>query len=372
MLQACVRSHDTAARLGGDEFAVLLEGCPLEQAERIAQAICTAADDYRYVAGPDQSFRIGTSIGVVPIEGGAHAIDQVMRAADTSCYIAKSGGRNRFHTWQAQDSSVQALVGDAAWGGRIAQALDHHGFVLYAQRIRALSARADADDNAWHAEVLLRMVGEDGGIIAPGAFMPAAERYQLAGRIDRWVVNAVFEQLGNLSPGRSMPALLSINLSGQSIGDLAFHEFVKGLIDRARFDVRVLCFEITETAAITNMADAQLFLQAMRERGIRIALDDFGAGLASFGYLKNLAVDFLKIDGQFVLGLASDPLDQVSVHSFCEVAAVLGIQTIAEYVERDDLLSIVTGLSVDYAQGYLIHRPEPLEHLLAATDPSAA
>ncbi|MFK2903087.1 EAL domain-containing protein [Dyella ginsengisoli] len=361
LMRACVRSHDTVARLGGDEFAVLLEGCPREQAEHIAQAICDAADDYRYVAGTGQGFRVGASIGLVPIAGAMYELDAVMRAADISCYIAKSAGRGRVHTWAAQDASVQAHAGDAAWGARIEQALDQHGFVLYAQRIQPVSGHADR--HGWHAEVLLRMLGEDGEPVSPAAFMPAAERYQLASRIDRWVVQTVFDLLSDWHDRADMPAMLSINLSGQSIGDRAFHDFVGGLIERARFDVRRLCFEITETAAITNLAVARAFLEAMRSRGIRIALDDFGAGVASFGYLKYLDVDYLKIDGQFVLGLASDPLDQVSVRSFCEVARVLGIQTIAECVERDELLSILATFPVDFAQGYLFHRPEPLAQL---------
>jgi diguanylate cyclase (GGDEF)-like protein/PAS domain S-box-containing protein len=361
LMRACVRSHDTVARLGGDEFAILMEGCARDQAERIAQAICDAADDYRYITSVEQSFRIGTSIGLVPIEGGTHALDAVMRAADIACYIAKAAGRGRVHTWAAQDASVQAQTGDATWGARIERALDHHGFMLYAQRIQPVSDRASG--RGWHAEVLLRLAGDDGTPVSPAAFMPAAERYQLASRIDRWVVQSVFDLLADLHERADMPAMLSINLSGQSIGDRAFHDFVGGLIERARFDVGRLCFEITETAAITNLADARTFLEAMRKRGIRIALDDFGAGVASFGYLKHLGVDYLKIDGQFVLGLASDPLDQVSVRSFCEVARVLGIQTIAECVEREELMAIVATFPVDFAQGYLIHRPEPLAQL---------
>lgn len=370
LMRACVRSHDTVARLGGDEFAVLLEGCPHEQAGRIAQAICDAADAYRYVAGTGQGFRVGASIGLVPVAGGTHALDEVMRAADVSCYIAKSGGRGRVHTWAAQDAAVQAHVGDAAWGARIEHALDQQGFVLYAQRIQPVSEHAD--QHGWHAEVLLRLLGADGAPVSPAAFMPAAERYQLASRIDRWVVQAVFDHLSDWHGQADMPAMLSVNLSGQSIGDRAFHDFVGGLIERARFDVRRLCFEITETAAITNLAVARAFLEEMRSRGIRIALDDFGAGVASFGYLKHLRVDYLKIDGQFVLGLASDPLDQVSVRSFCEVARVLGIQTIAEWVERDELLSMLAPFPVDFVQGYLIHRPEPLAQLFGMQERAGA
>ena len=367
LLKSCVRSHDTVARLGGDEFALLLENCSRHNAERVAQNICDAADRFRYIAATGQAFRVGTSIGVLPIEGAGLDHDHILQAADTSCYIAKESGRNRFHTWQVRDESVHARIGESAWGARIEKALDERSFRLYAQRIQALSPGAIAQETGLHFEVLLRLIEADGTVVSPAVFIPVAERYQLATRIDRWVVQEVMDKLSDMADSGQLPSLVAINLSGQSISDRAFHEFIKGLIDRARFDVRVLCFEITETAAITKLADATTFLQAMRQRGIRIALDDFGAGVSSFGYLKNLTVDFLKIDGQFVRGVASNPLDLVSVRSFCEVARVLGIQTIAEYVEREELRVILQELGVDFAQGYLIHHPEPLANLFRVT-----
>lgn len=369
LIKSCVRSHDTVARLGGDEFGLLLENCSAQNAERIAQKICDAADQFRFVANPEQAFRVGTSIGVVPIEVPWRDPDDVMRAADESCYMAKEGGRNRFHTWQAQDQAMHNRIGESLWGARIEKALDERGFELYAQRIEAISPAAGAPAQGLHCEVLLRLRDADGKLVAPGTFLPVAERYQLSSRVDRWVVQEVFDRLSDMEGSAALPSLLAINLSGQSISDRSFHEFIMRLLDLALFDVRVLCFEITETAAVTNLAEATVFLDAMRRRGIRIALDDFGAGMSSFGYLKNFNVDFLKIDGQFVRDLASNPLDLVSVRSFCDVARVLGIQTIAEYVEREEQRVILQQLGVDFVQGFLLHQPEPLANLflVAAT-----
>ena len=364
LIKSCVRSHDTVARLGGDEFGLLLENCSVRNAERIAQKICDASDQFRFIANPEQAFRVGTSIGIVPIEVPWGVPDDVMRAADDSCYMAKESGRNRFHTWQSQDQAMRARIGESLLGARIEKALDERSFELYAQRIEAIAPAVDAHAQGLHCEVLLRLRDADGKLLAPGTFLPVAERYQLSSRVDRWVVQEVFDRLSAMESSVALPDLLAINLSGQSISDRSFHEFITGLLDRASFNVRVLCFEITETAAVTNLVEATVFLDAMRQRGIRIALDDFGAGMSSFGYLKNFNVDFLKIDGQFVRGVTSDPLDLVSVRSFCDVARVLGIQTIAEYVEREEQRVILQELGVDFAQGFLLHQPEPLANLL--------
>ncbi len=369
LLQASVRRHDTVARLGGDEFAVLLENCNRADAEQIAQTMCDTIDRYRYVSHAGQPLRVGASIGIMPVEPPWRDQHEVLRAADISCYIAKDQGRNRFHTWQPEDESPQSRFGESAWGARIETALDQRRFQLYAQRIGPTSPRA-IREGGLHCEVLLRMRGPDDELIAAGAFMPAAERYQLVSRIDRWVLQEVFDKLKDVAGSAAMPRMLAINLSGQSVGDRTFHDFVHGLIARAGFDVRLICFEVTETAAITNLAEASLFLRSVRASGIRIAMDDFGAGMSSFGYLKQLSVDYLKIDGQFVQGLGKDPLDLVSVRSFCGVAEALGIQTIAEYVETTGQLEILRELGVDYAQGFLLHRPEPLADLLSLPLPS--
>ncbi|MDB5817425.1 MAG: bifunctional diguanylate cyclase/phosphodiesterase [Rhizobacter sp.] len=355
-----VRARDTLARLGGDEFAVILEHCTAQQATRVAQQICDRMDDFRFVHD-ERRFRIGTSIGLVPVDRRWASPAAVMQAADASCYAAKEAGRNRVHVWYDTDMALQARHGEMQWATRLEQALDEDRFVLFGQKIVPLDAGAEAP---LHLEALIRLRDCDGGLIAPGAFLPAAERFNLSSRIDRWVLSRSIELLighGDLSSIET----LSINLSGQSIGDRAFHRHAIELLSEAGPDVcRRICLEITETAAVTNMADASLFIEQAHALGIRIALDDFGAGASSFGYLKTLAVDVLKIDGQFVKDVIEDPLDDVAVRCFIDVARVIGVKTVAEFVDRPEVLARMKELGVDYAQGFLLHRPEPIEALL--------
>lgn len=357
LIEGQVRSRDLVARLGGDEFAVLLEHCPSDKAEKVAQAMCDAIDRYRFVAASGQVFRVGASIGIAATTDAADPIN----AADSACRAAKESGRNRYHRWNPADAAIRARAGETAWSVRVEKALDEGLFELFGQRIVPLRDAADG----LHLEVLLRMRDEDGSLIAPGQFLPAAERFQLINRVDRYVVQRVFELLAAHHDTLPRGSTVAVNLSGLSVGDPAFHAFVRGQMERATFDLGLLCFEVTETAAITNLAVARTFLQALRERGVRVALDDFGAGVASFGYLHSLQVDFLKIDGQYTHGMAANPLDMVSMRSFCGVAQVLGVHTIAEAVETEEELAGVRALGIDFAQGYLLHRPEPLVPLLA-------
>lgn len=361
LLQQCVRSRDTLARLGGDEFGVILEHCTVEQAQRVAQQICDAMEDFRFTH-EGRRFRIGTSIGLVPLDNRWANVSLVLQAADTACYAAKEAGRNRVHAWYDTDQILRARQGEMQWASRLEQAIDENRFVLYAQRIVPLGP--DATDEGLHAELLIRLRDDDGKLIPPGAFLPAAERFHMASRIDRWVLRHAFRLLETHGGDLDHIATLAVNLSGQSIGDKAFHRFVADLVERSRVDVRKLCLEITETAAITNLADATVFIDEMRQAGVRIALDDFGAGSSSFGYLKSLAVDFLKIDGQFIKTLTSNALDHAAVRCFRDVAQVLGIRTIAEFVEDEATVTELRRIGVDYAQGYLVHRPEPLETAL--------
>jgi diguanylate cyclase (GGDEF)-like protein/PAS domain S-box-containing protein len=377
IIKSCVDKWDTVARLGGDEFAVLLEDCDETQARLVADDICETIDHYRFVAPSQKRFRVGASVGLTMAKSGGHSLDMLLHEADSACHAAKNAGRNRVHVWSLEDGGLQTQAGQTAWGVEVERALDDKSFELFAQRIEPRSERARQREAVEGAslEILLRMRLPDGGNSSPAAFMPAAERYQLATRIDRWVVREVFQRLSNERAWVERFGHIGVNLSGQSVGDPTFHTFVRDVISRATFDVRRVCFEITETAAITNLAAAAQFLSDMRERGIRIALDDFGSGVASFGYLKSLPVDYLKIDGQFVLGLTSNPIDKVSVQSFCDVARVLGVETIAEYVEDAQTLAILDLMGVDLAQGYFIHRPEPLntflaEHGLVAAPPA--
>ena len=359
LLQGCVRGRDTVARLGGDEFGVLLENCGLEHGQLIAQKMCDQMQSYRF-AHDGRRYRVGTSIGVVPVDLRWGSSAAVMQAADSSCYAAKDGGRNRVHVWVESDRALQARQGEMQWVNRLEAALDENRFALYAQHIEPIGG----PDGRLHCEVLLRLIDDDGAVIAPGAFLPSAERFHLASRIDRWVVQHVFARLQDEGIALDGIETIAINLSGQSLGDRAFHRDLVRMLRAASFDVRKLCFEITETAAITNLGDAKIFIDEIRALGVRVALDDFGAGASSFGYLRTLPVDYIKIDGQFITGLLEDPLDNAAVRCFCEVAKVVGVKTIAEFVESAAIRAALQNIGVDYAQGYLIHRAEPLSILL--------
>ncbi len=357
-----IRSRDTLARLGGDEFAIILEQCPQEYANRIAQQICDNMENYRF-QHDNRRFRVGTSIGLVPVDQRWQNPGAIMKAADMCCYAAKEAGRNRVHVWFDTDLAIRTRHGEMQWTTRIENALDEARFVLHAQKISAISAGLEKV----HAEVLLRMKSEDGNLVMPGAFLPAAERFHLMSRIDKWVVRQSLDRLMQL-PDLSILDMLAINLSGQSVGDRAFHRWMEETLTEAGDDIcRHLCLEITETAAVTNLADATVFIEKVRSLGVRVALDDFGAGASSFGYLKSIPVDYLKIDGQFVKDIITDPLDFAAVRCFNDVAKVIGVKTIAEFVENREVLAKLQEIGVDYAQGYLIHQPEPLENLLMAS-----
>lgn len=359
LMQDLVRASDVLARLGGDEFGVLLEHCSTDQAMRVAQKICESMEAFRFVHG-EQRLRIGASIGVVPVDRRFATTALVLQAADAACYAAKEGGRNRVHEWVETDASLQHRHVEMQWATRLEKALDEDAFVLFAQRTVPLKAT----DGLLHAEVLLRLPDDRGGYFAPGLFFPAAERYHLASRIDRWVLRQVIAQLQQC-PARVGMGVISINLSGQSVGDRDFHKHALALLDEVGPALCThLCLEITETAAITNIADASQFVRKVRELGVRVALDDFGAGASSFGYLKQLKVDLIKIDGQFVKNVLDDPLDAAAVRSFVEVARVLGVETVAEFVDRAEVLDWISNLGIDHAQGYYLHKPEPLKGLL--------
>jgi PAS domain S-box-containing protein len=316
----------------------------------------------------------------------------VMQAADGSCYAAKEAGRNQVHVWFDTDKAMRARHGETQLATRLAQALDENRFVLFAQRIRALKVpaphwfsdpaagcgsaggqagnpAADAevtDHDGMHAEVLLRMLESDGSLASPAAFLPAAERFHMGPRIDRWVLTSAISWMST-APALARIKTLYVNLSGQSVGDRGFHRWAIEMLSKAGPAVRQrLCLEITETAAVTNLVDAATFIEQVRAIGVRVALDDFGAGASSFGYLKTMPVDFLKIDGQFIRDLMADSLDEAAVRCFADVAAVVGMLTIAEFVDDPEVLRKLCQMGIDFAQGYLIHRPAPIEELLLA------
>ncbi len=359
LLQDTVRSGDTLARLGGDEFAVVLGHCSTVQARRVAQNICDRMDEYRFVH-EDRRFRIGASIGLVPVDNRWRDTDAVKQAADAACYAAKEGGRNRYHEWFDTDDTLRTRHGEMQWTTRLERALDNDEFELFAQRLQPLQGPCAG----LQAEVLLRLRDADGALIPPAAFLPAAERFHLVTRIDRWVVSRALAWLRRLPSPQAIDCLC-VNLSGQSVGDRAFHTWIHAQLAEAGDAIRrKLCLEITETAAVTHMADAALFVERVRAEGVRVALDDFGAGASSFGYLKNLQVDTIKIDGQFVRDVVTDPLDEVAVRSFVDVAKVVGVRTVAKLVEQPDVLARLQAMGVDYAEGFLVHRPAPLAELM--------
>ena len=361
LLEAFRSPEASLARLGGDEFGLLLPHCTVAEAEATAGRIIRVLEDVRYQE-EEQRFRIGVSIGVVPLVGQGFDPDAVMQAADTSCFAAKESGRNRWHTWGESDADLISRNQAMRWVTRLQRAIDDDRLELHAQRIVPLNP---ADGDALRAELLLRIREDDGALVMPGAFLPPAERFQLITRLDQWVLQKTIALLAALASLEGIERI-SLNVSGLSVVDPSFVQVVDAaLVDAGPAISQRLCFEITETAAITNVAAAVQFISIVRRHGCTVALDDFGSGMASFGTLKNLTVTHLKIDGQFVTGVIDDPLDDVAVRCFVEVAQVIGLRTVAEFVESEAVLQRLRHIGVHYAQGYHLHRPEPFEQVLA-------
>ena len=358
LLQNTVRHRDTLARLGGDEFGVLMEHCSLDDAHRVATAILQAVQDYQF-SWEDYSFKIGVSIGLVPISETSPNLTELLKNADAACYLAKDNGRNRIYVHDIDDAEIVQRHGEMQWVTRINKALIENRFCLYAQAIVPLYANGGK-----HYEFLIRMIDDQGKTIPPGAFLPAAERYNLISKIDHWVIEAVFNLLENNPEFLKQVDFCSINLSGQSLTEMSFQDHVIEKFTNTTIPPGKICFEITETAAITNLSTATLFISKMKVLGCQFALDDFGSGLSSFGYLKNLTVDYLKIDGMFVKNIVDDPIDRAMVKSINEIGQVMGMQTIAEFVENDEIQTILHDIGVNFAQGYGVGKPIPLQDLL--------
>jgi len=360
LVKTQLRSGDTVARLGGDEFGVLLHQCDVNNGMRIAEKIREAIRDFRFPWGNKQ-FAIGVSIGLVNIGRDTESLSKLLSIADAACYAAKDLGRNRVHVYQPDDMEVAHRQGQMQWVSRIREALDRDRLRLYFQTIAPID---HARSQSGHYEIFVRMLDRDGNVVPPGAFIPAAERYNLMQEIDLWVIRNALAWLGDQQ--RRDPEtieLCALNLSGASVGDATCLAEIRACFKRYKVDARRVCFEITETAAIANLRSATGFIKDLKAIGCRFALDDFGSGLSSFGYLKNLPVDYLKIDGAFIKEIDNNPMDAVMVQSINTIGHQMGLQTIAEFVESGEILEALRDIGVDFVQGYHIDHPRPLEQL---------
>ena len=355
-----LREADTLARLGGDEFGILLEGCSIENALEPAENIRRIVEEFRFI-WDDKAFRIGASIGLVPITNDSGNLTDVLSAADSACYVAKDTGRNRVHIYEPNDEALVERHGQMQWVQRLQNVLEENRFRLFFQPIAKLSLAA-GEKTTTHGEVLIRMLDESNELVGPGAFIPSAERYSLMPAIDRWVVENTFRMLAlDREQVRSRVSTVCINLSGQSLSDNRFTDFLVSQIRDSGVPPELLCFEITETAVIANLCHASKMITILRDMGCRFALDDFGVGLSSFSYLKNLSVDYLKLDGCFVKNMINDPTDKAMVKAINQIGHTMNIKTIAEFVENEKTLNAVHEIGVDYAQGYGIAKPAPIE-----------
>ena len=362
LIKEAVRDSDTVGRLGGDEFGLLLVGCPLDKARQIADDVVRKITDYRFV-WKDKIFNIGISVGLVEISRESGAPDEVMSAADSACYVAKKQG-NHVHVYSARDEAVARHRGEIQWLQRLQSALKDNRFELMAQPIVAATSGTTSGPAL---EVLLRL--QDDSVpegISPAEFLRAAERYRLMSDVDRWVVQTALTALGR--GGIRLPASrsLAINLSGQTLGDPQFLEFVVDVLDRTGVSPAQLCFEVTENSVITNIEHAQRFIGVLHGMGCQFALDDFGRGLSSFGNLKNLSLDYLKIDGTFIRNLATDSVNQAMVAAMIKLARTLNFQVIAEQVEDAGALDAAKRMGVDFVQGFYLGRPQPLARVVPA------
>jgi len=364
VMQARMRGSDTLARIGGDEFGGLLESCPLDQAVRIANGLREAVRDFRFV-WRDKTFGVGVSIGLVTIDAANMSVSSALATADATCYEAKSKGRDRVQVYRSMDHAIGDQSAELQMVSQINHAFELGNFRLYRQKIIALGA--DNGDEP-HYEILVRMLDQAGNLIPPSGFMASAERYNLLSSIERWVISSLIEFLHEQHASGAIPhektaytnAFYAVNLSGVSINDNSFADFVRKLLTRFNLPRGLLCFEVTETTAISNLTKAAQLMHELKAMGCRFALDDFGIGMSSFAYLKYLPVDYIKIDGVFIRDMAVDPMDHAIVEAINRIAHILGLKTVAEFVEDETTLERLRVLKIDYAQGYFIAKPEAL------------
>lgn len=356
VLQTRLRESDTLARLGGDEFGVLLEGCALDRAQLIAADLLAAVRDHRF-QWEDKPFNVGVSIGLVAINAVTGSRAEVFSAADTACYTAKEQGRNRVCVFQSSDADMTRRRTDMGWAARLTQALEEERLVLYYQPYLSLGQNSAEGQ---HIEILLRLIDEDGKVVPPGSFLPAAERYNIMPAIDRWVVKTVFARYRDLLAQMGAPLTCAINLSGTTLNSEGILEFIREKAGQYKLPQGAICFEITETAAINNLRHATQFMRELKALGFCFALDDFGIGTSSLAYLKTLPVDYLKIDGSFVRNIVNDPIDRAMADTINRVGHIMGLQTVGEYAESAEVISVLRTLGVDFAQGYGVQRPQAL------------
>jgi diguanylate cyclase (GGDEF)-like protein/PAS domain S-box-containing protein len=363
LIKDTVRDSDTVGRIGGDEFALLLAGCPLEKARQIADNVVRSIDDYRFV-WKDKIFNVGVSIGLVEIGRDSGTIEDIINSADSACYVAKKQGGLHVHVYSAREEASARHSGEIHWLLKLQGALRDNKFELYFQPI--VHARAGGVSGP-ALEVFVRLAGENGQPAAPPAeFIRAAERYRLMPHVDRWVVQAVLAALGRgglkLPPGRSV----AINIAGQTLGDAEFLEFVVECFDHTGASPGDICFEVTETSVVANLDHAQRFIDVLHGMGCEFALDNFGSGLSSFSTLRTLPMDYLKIDGSFIKNLAGDSVNQAMVAAMIDLSRSLNFRVVAEHVEDQLSLDTVTGMGIDFVQGFVVGRPQPLSMVPAA------
>ena len=357
LLQRGLRSADTLARLGGDEFGVLLTNCPIERGTEIAETMRERVHDLRF-PWEDKVFAIGASVGLVPLSRSLGNLADALSRADAACYAAKDGGRNRVHLYDSGDRELSLRKGQMKWVSRIQRAIDEDGFQLFYQGIAPVEQPADTSS---HFEILLRLSGDGDEVMPPGAFIPAAERYGLMPDVDYWVVSRTLQWLSDYqASGGAGIERCAINLSGATLGNDKHTARIRDCLTGFRVDPRLICFEITETSTMANVDQAKRFINEMKQLGCRFALDDFGSGLSSFGYLRDLDVDLVKIDGSFIRDLDSNAVHRAMVEAIVGIAGVMGLSSIAEFVENAQVVEILREIGVDYAQGFHLARPRPL------------
>ncbi|MEA3411995.1 MAG: EAL domain-containing protein [Pseudomonadota bacterium] len=368
LLEHTVRNSDVVARLGGDEFGVLLRDCSIETARRIADKLRQEVGSFRF-SWKEKIFDVSVSIGVVAMDATTANLTELFSAADSACYIAKDMGRNAVHVSSPDDAAITHRHKEMQWVQRLKMALREDRLVLYCQQIQNLDSSCYPGRIV---EFLLRMKTTEGEIVSPMSFLPAAVRYNMIVEIDRWVASHVMSTVAEILSSGDDDAggdrLYAMNLSGQFLGDPASKSFLVSEIERTGVDGSRLCFEVTESSAISNLAEALELMRALKSLGCRFALDDFGSGISSFGYLKQLPVDFLKIDGEFVRDMLVDPIDRSMVEAINKVGHSLEICTIAEFVEDAETLEMLGAMGVDFAQGYFIGLPAPVSEYLQAVD----